>query len=56
MGLKLLHHKSFHVYNAANIERVRKDEEKARLEEAGQATQVRLAVSLAAPPCPSCRR
>jgi hypothetical protein len=46
MGLKLLHHKSFHVYNAENIERVQRDEEKARLEAAGQVSQVRLAVSI----------
>jgi N-terminal domain of CBF1 interacting co-repressor CIR len=33
MPLHLLHHKSWHVYNTDNIERVRRDQEKARLKE-----------------------
>ncbi|KAK9364039.1 hypothetical protein V1504DRAFT_384136 [Lipomyces starkeyi] len=33
MPIKLLHHKSYHVYNSANIERVRRDEAAARAKE-----------------------
>ncbi|KAK9376156.1 uncharacterized protein V1513DRAFT_440878 [Lipomyces chichibuensis] len=33
MPIKLLHHKSYHVYNSANIERVRRDEAAAREKE-----------------------
>ncbi|KAK9239070.1 hypothetical protein V1525DRAFT_455202 [Lipomyces kononenkoae] len=33
MPIKLLHHKSYHVYNSANIERVRRDEAAARARE-----------------------
>ncbi|KAK9480213.1 hypothetical protein V1514DRAFT_325780 [Lipomyces japonicus] len=33
MPIKLLHHKSYHVYNSANIERVRKDEEAAQVQQ-----------------------
>lgn len=33
MPLKLLQHKSYHVYNKDNIERVRRDEEEARVKE-----------------------
>jgi hypothetical protein len=33
MPIKLLHHKSYHVYNKANIERVRRDEKLAEEED-----------------------
>ncbi|KAK9321486.1 hypothetical protein V1517DRAFT_362804 [Lipomyces orientalis] len=33
MPIKLLHHKSYHVYNSANIERVKRDEAAARAKE-----------------------
>jgi hypothetical protein len=33
MPLHLLHHKSWHVYNSANVEKVERDKEKARLKE-----------------------
>ena len=33
MPLHLLHHKSWHVYNTANVDRVRRDQENARRKE-----------------------
>lgn len=45
MPLHLAHHKSYHVYNQANIDRVRADEEKARLEEEGKEARGLVAVS-----------
>ncbi|KAG8759555.1 hypothetical protein FRC14_005678, partial [Serendipita sp. 396] len=43
--LVIAHHKSYHPYKADNIERVRKDEEDARLEEAKEEGRLRLADS-----------
>jgi hypothetical protein len=43
MPLHLQHHKSYHPYNKDNIERVRKDEEIARLKEEGKEHQALLA-------------
>lgn len=45
MPLHLQHHKSYHVYNKDNIERVRRDEEIARLTEQGKEEQSLLAES-----------
>lgn len=45
MPLHLQHHKSYHPYNKANIEKVRRDEEIARLAEEGKEEQSLLAES-----------
>jgi hypothetical protein len=42
--LVIAHHKSYHPYRADNIERVKKDEEEARLQEAKEEGRLRLAV------------
>lgn len=44
--LVIAHHKSYHPYKAENIERVRKDEEEARLQEAKEEGRLKLAVSV----------
>lgn len=44
--LVIAHHKSYHPYKAENIERVRRDEEEARLKEAQEEGRLRLAVSV----------
>ena len=41
--LNIAHHKSYHPYRRDNIERVRKDEEEAALEEAEQEGRIALA-------------
>ena len=43
--LNIAHHKSYHPYRRDNIERVRKDEEEARLQEAKEEGRVALADS-----------
>ncbi|KAG8687003.1 hypothetical protein FRC09_013796, partial [Ceratobasidium sp. 395] len=43
--LNIAHHKSYHPYRADNIERVRRDEEEARLKEAQEDGRVMLADS-----------
>ncbi|CAG8717397.1 3858_t:CDS:2, partial [Acaulospora colombiana] len=43
--LVIAHHKSYHPYKAENIERVRRDEEEARLKEAKEEGRLRLADS-----------
>lgn len=43
--LVIAHHKSYHPYKAENIERVRRDEEEARLQEAKEEGRLRLADS-----------
>lgn len=42
--LNIAHHKSYHPYRRDNIERVRRDEEQARLEEAAKEGKMMLAV------------
>jgi predicted methyltransferase MtxX (methanogen marker protein 4) len=42
--LNIAHHKSYHPYRADNIERVRRDEEEARLKEAIEDGRASLAV------------
>ena len=42
--LVIAHHKSYHPYRADNIERVKQDEEEARLQEAKEEGRLRLAV------------
>lgn len=42
--LVIAHHKSYHPYRADNIERVKRDEEEARLQEAKEEGRLRLAV------------
>lgn len=42
--LNIAHHKSYHPYRRDNIERVRKDEEEARLKEAAAEGRILLAV------------
>ena len=42
--LVIAHHKSYHPYRAENVERVKKDEEEARLQEAKEEGRLRLAV------------
>ena len=42
--LNIAHHKSYHPYRRDNIERVRRDEEEARLKEAAQEGKIMLAV------------
>ena len=44
--LNIAHHKSYHPYRRDNIERVRRDEEEARLKEAQAEGKMLLAVSL----------
>ena len=44
--LNIAHHKSYHPYRLDNIERVRKDEEEARLKEEHEEGRMRLAVSI----------
>lgn len=43
--LNIAHHKSYHPYRRDNIKRVRRDEEKARLEEEGKKDEARRIVS-----------
>lgn len=43
--LNIAHHKSYHPYRLDNIERVRRDEEEARLKEAKEEGRMALAVS-----------
>jgi len=43
--LNIAHHKSYHPYRRDNIERVKKDEEEAQLEEAKAEGKMMLAVS-----------
>ena len=42
--LVIAHHKSYHPYRADNVERVKKDEEEAKLQEAKEEGRLRLAV------------
>jgi hypothetical protein len=42
--LNIAHHKSYHPYRRDNIERVRRDEEEARLKEEDEEGRVMLAV------------
>ena len=42
--LNIAHHKSYHPYRRDNIERVRRDEEEARLKEAKEEGRMLLAV------------
>ena len=42
--LNIAHHKSYHPYRLDNIERVRRDEEEARLKEAKEEGRMALAV------------
>ena len=44
--LNIAHHKSYHPYRRDNIERVRRDEEDARLKEAAEEGRMMLAVRL----------
>ena len=53
--LNIAHHKSYHPYRRDNIERVRKDEEEARLKEAATEGRMLLAVRYTAFP-PNLRR
>jgi N-terminal domain of CBF1 interacting co-repressor CIR len=49
--LNIAHHKSYHPYRRDNIEKVRRDEEEARLKEAKEEGRMMLAVSwLQSPP------
>lgn len=43
--LNIAHHKSYHPYRRDNIEKVRKDEEEAKLKEAKEEGRMMLAVS-----------
>jgi hypothetical protein len=43
--LNIAHHKSYHPYRRDNIEKVRRDEEEARLKEAREDGRMMLAVS-----------
>ena len=43
--LNIAHHKSYHPYRRDNIEKVRKDEEEARMKEAQEEGRMMLAVS-----------
>lgn len=45
--LNIAHHKSYHPYRRDNIERVRKDEEEARLKEENEDGRMMLAASTA---------
>ena len=47
--LNIAHHKSYHPYRRDNIERVRRDEEDARLKEAAEEGRMMLAVRLLRP-------
>ena len=42
--LNIAHHKSYHPYRRDNIERVRRDEEQARLDEAAKEGKILVAV------------
>lgn len=42
--LNIAHHKSYHPYRRDNIERVRRDEEEAKLKEEGEEGRMRVAV------------
>ena len=42
--LNIAHHKSYHPYRRDNIERVKRDEEEARLKEAREEGRITLAV------------
>ena len=44
--LNIAHHKSYHPYRLDNIERVRRDEEEARLKEQDEESRMMLAVCL----------
>ena len=44
--LNIAHHKSYHPYRRDNIERVRRDEEEARLKETAEEGRMMLAVCL----------
>ncbi len=44
--LNIAHHKSYHPYRRDNIEKVRKDEEEAKLKEAQEEGRVLLAVRM----------
>jgi N-terminal domain of CBF1 interacting co-repressor CIR len=44
--LNIAHHKSYHPYRLDNIERVRRDEEEAKLKEQGEEGRMRVAVCL----------
>ena len=44
--LNIAHHKSYHPYRRDNIDRVRRDEEEARLKEAREEGRITLAVRL----------
>ena len=44
--LNIAHHKSYHPYRLDNIERVRRDEEEARLKEQNEESRMMLAVCL----------
>lgn len=44
--LNIAHHKSYHPYRRDNIEKVRRDEEQAKLEESLQEGKVLIAVRL----------
>ena len=48
--LNIAHHKSYHPYRRDNIERVRRDEEEARLKEAAEEGRMLLAVRQSCPP------
>ena len=50
--LNIAHHKSYHPYRRDNIERVRRDEEEARLREAAEEGRMMLAVSASLCPVP----
>ena len=43
--LNIAHHKSYHPYRRDNIERVRRDEEEARLQQEREEGRISLAVS-----------
>lgn len=49
--LNIAHHKSYHPYRRDNIEKVRRDEEEARLKEEREEGRVMLAVCLICPCC-----
>lgn len=48
--LNIAHHKSYHPYRQDNIERVRRDEEEARLKEEREDGRMMLAVRNSPPP------
>lgn len=47
--LNIAHHKSYHPYRRDNIEKVRKEEEEARLDQLKEEGRMKLAVSKYAP-------